>query len=284
MAVKKARSLRFVKRVFFYILVLAILACTLVPVFWIVNNSFKTRGEIIAHKPVWISKNPTLANYKKVFFPAPGELSGWDGIRNSIIVASSSTVLALVIGSIAAYSFSRYDFKAKENIAFWALSTRMFPPVATVIPIFRVFSWFRLIDKHLALTIAYLVFNLPFALWMMRGFFEDIPREIDECAMVDGCGRIKAMWRVIVPLVLPGIATTAIFCFLFSWNEFLFALVLTRAKAQTYPVLVTTFLGVKGIEWDFMSAFGSAGTIPIIALALVAQKYFVRGLTYGALK
>jgi ABC-type glycerol-3-phosphate transport system permease component len=265
-------------------MVLVILACTLVPVFWIINNSFKTRNEIIASKPIWFPKKPTLRNYDKIFFPEPGELSGWNGIRNSIIAASSSTVLALIFGSIAAYAFSRFNFKGKENIAFWALSTRMFPPAATVVPIFRIFSWLGLIDKHVTLTIAYLVFNLPFAMWMMRGFFNDIPREIDECALVDGCGRIGSLWRVVMPLALPGLATTAIFCFLFSWNEFLFALVLTRAKAQTYPVLVTTFLGVKGIQWEYMSAYGSAGTIPIIVLALVVQKYFVRGLTYGALK
>ncbi len=279
-----SKAMKRLRRVLFYILVLMILACTLVPVFWIINNSFKTRVEIIASKPVWFPKNPTLRNYNKIFFPTPGELSGWNGIRNSIIVASSSTALALMFGSIAAYAFSRFDFKGKENIAFWALSTRMFPPAATVVPIFRIFSFLGLIDKHLSLTIAYLVFNLPFAMWMMRGFFNDIPREIDECSMIDGCGRLGALWRVVMPLALPGIATTAIFCFLFSWNEFLFALVLTRAKAQTYPVLVTTFLGVKGIHWEDMSAYGSAGTIPIIVLALVVQKYFVRGLTYGALK
>lgn len=279
-----SKAMKRLRRVLFYILVLMILACTLVPVFWIINNSFKTRVEIIASKPVWFPKNPTLRNYKKIFFPTPGELSGWNGIRNSIIVASSSTALALMFGSIAAYAFSRFDFKGKENIAFWALSTRMFPPAATVVPIFRIFAFLGLIDKHLSLTIAYLVFNLPFAMWMMRGFFNDIPREIDECSMIDGCGRLGALWRVVMPLALPGIATTAIFCFLFSWNEFLFALVLTRAKAQTYPVLVTTFLGVKGIHWEDMSAYGSAGTIPIIVLALVVQKYFVRGLTYGALK
>lgn len=273
-----------VKRVLFYILVGIILIITLIPVFWIINNSFKTRNEIIASKPVWFPKKPTFQNYYQIFFPMPGELSGWNGIKNSIIVASSSTVLALIFGSIAAYAFSRYDFKGKENLAFWALSTRMFPPAATVVPIFRIFSWLGLIDKHLSLTLAYLVFNLPFALWMMRGFFKDIPREIDECAMVDGCSRIGALWRVVMPLTLPGLATTAIFCFLFSWNEFLFALILTRAKAQTYPVLVSTFLGVKGIHWEYMSAYGSAGTIPIIILALFAQKYFVRGLTYGAVK
>ncbi len=281
---QRKKMLKHVKKVFFYILVISILIITLIPVFWIINNAFKTRDEIIAHKPVWIPKHPTLRNFKKVFFPLPMEMSGWDGIKNSIIIASSSTILALFFGSISAYAFSRYNFKGSENIAFWALSTRMFPPAATVIPIFRIFSWLRLIDTHLALTIAYLVFNLPFALWMMRGFFNDIPREIDESAMVDGCNRLRSLWRVIMPLALPGLATTAIFCFLFSWNEFLFALVLTRAKAQTYPVLVSTFLGVKGIEWEYMSAYGSAGTIPIIALALAVQKYFVRGLTYGAVK
>jgi multiple sugar transport system permease protein len=282
--VRKSKAKKIVKRVGLYIFIIIILVITLIPVFWIVNTSFKTRSEVVAAKTVWFSKQPTLKNYKKVFFPEPGELSGWDGIKNSIIIASSSTILALMFGSIGAYAFSRYNFKGKENLAFWALSTRMFPPAATVVPLFRIFSRLGLIDTHLCLTLAYLVFNLPFALWMMRGFFNDIPRELDECAMVDGNNRIGAMWRVILPLALPGIATTAIFCFLFSWNEFLFALVLTRAKAQTYPVLVTTFLGVKGIDWEYMSAYGSAGTIPIIILALVAQKYFVRGLTYGALK
>jgi ABC-type glycerol-3-phosphate transport system permease component len=284
MLVPYSRKLKKLRGVLFYAVVLVILACTLVPVFWIINNSFKTRGEIISSKPVWLPKNPTLKNYNKLFFPKPGDLSGWNGIRNSIIVAGSSTLLSLLFGSIAAYALSRFDFKGKDNIAFWALSTRMFPPVATVVPIFRIFSYLRIIDTHIALTIAYLVFNLPFAMWMMRGFFNDIPREIDECSMVDGCGRIGALWRVVMPLALPGLATTAIFCFLFSWNEFLFALVLTRVKVQTYPVLVTTFLGVKGLQWESMSAYGTAGTIPIIILALVAQKYFVRGLTYGALK
>lgn len=278
------RKFKKLRRALFYVIVLVILICTLIPVFWIINNSFKTRGEIISSKPVWFPKKPTLKNYDAIFLPKPGDLSGWNGIKNSIIVSSSSTLLALIFGSIAAYAFSRFDFKGKDNIAFWALSTRMFPPAATVVPIFRIFSYFRIIDTHLALTIAYLVFNLPFAMWMMRGFFNDIPREIDECSMVDGCGRIGSLWRVVMPLALPGLATTAIFCFLFSWNEFLFALVLTRARVQTYPVLVTTFLGVKGLQWERMSAYGTAGTIPIIILALVAQKYFVRGLTYGALK
>lgn len=281
---KKVTGIKIVKRTFFYILVISILIITLIPVFWIISNSFKYRDEVVSKKPIWFPKNPTLKNYKRVFFPEPGAFSGWLGIKNSIIIASSSTALALVIGSIAAYSFSRFDFKGRDTIAFWVLSTRMFPPVATIVPIFRMFSKLGLIDTHLSLTIAYLVFNLPFALWIMRGFFNDIPKEIDECAMVDGCGRMGAMWRVVMPLALPGLATSAIFCFLFSWNEFLFALVLTRANAQTFPVLVTTFLGPKGLDWEFMSAYSLAGTVPIIVLAFAAQKYFVRGLTYGALK
>jgi ABC-type glycerol-3-phosphate transport system permease component len=278
------RKFRKINRGLFYFLVILLLLITLVPVFWIINNSFKIRTEIVAQKPVWFPKHPTLENYKEIFFPPPGDLSGFSGIKNSIIVASSSTALALAIGTLAAYAFSRYNFKGSSNLAFWILSTRMFPPVATVVPIFRIFSLLKMIDTHLALTLAYLVFNLPFAIWMMRGFFNDIPVELDECAMVDGCNRMRALWRVILPVVLPGIATTAIFCFLFSWNEFLFALVLTRAKAQTYPVFVSSFLGVKGIEWEFMSAYGAAGTIPIIILALLTQRYLIRGLTYGAVK
>jgi multiple sugar transport system permease protein len=137
MLVNYLRKLKKLRRVLFYIVVLVILACTLVPVFWIINNSFKTRGEIISSKPVWFPKNPTLKNYNKIFFPKPGDLSGWNGIRNSIIVAFLSTLLSLIFGSIAAYAFSRFDFKGKDNIAFWALSTRMFPPAATVVSTFH---------------------------------------------------------------------------------------------------------------------------------------------------
>jgi multiple sugar transport system permease protein len=280
----KPRKLKVVKRALFYLLVLAILITTLIPVFWIINNSFKIRVEIVARKPVWFPEHPTLYNYKEIFFPVAGDLGGFISIRNSIIVASFSTILALMFGSLAAYGFSRFKFKGRDNIAFWALSTRMFPPAATVVPIFRIFSMLGLIDTHISLIVAYLVFNLPFALWMMRGFFNDIPMELDECAMIDGCTRVRALWKVVMPVALPGVATTAIFCYLFSWNEFLYALVLTRAKAQTYPILVSSFLGPKGIEWEFMSAYGVTGTIPLIVLALIAQKYLVRGLTYGAIK
>ncbi len=280
----KPRKLKVVKRALFYLLVLAILITTLIPVFWIINNSFKIRVEIVARKPVWFPKHPTFNNYKEIFFPPEGDLGGFVSIKNSIIVASFSTILALMFGSLAAYGFSRFKFKGRDNIAFWALSTRMFPPAATVVPIFRIFSRLGLIDTYISLIVAYLVFNLPFALWMMRGFFNDIPQELDECAMIDGCTRVRALWRVVMPVALPGVATTAIFCYLFSWNEFLYALVLTRARAQTYPILVSSFLGPKGIEWEFMSAYGVTGTIPLILLALIAQKYLVRGLTYGAIK
>ena len=279
-----SKRLKFLKKILFYVLVLIILVITLIPVFWIINNSFKTRNEIIASKPVWFPKKPTMRNYDKIFFPVKGELSGWNGIRNSIIVASSSTILALIFGSMAAYSFSRFDFKGKDNIAFWALSTRMFPPAATVVPIFRIFTWLGLIDTHLSLTIAYLVFNLPFALWMMRGFFNDIPREIDECAMVDGCGRLRALWQVVMPMALPGIATTAIFCFLFSWNEFLFSMILGGQYARTLPASFPGLVTPHGTYWGQLCAAAGVVTVPIIILAAILQRYLIRGLSLGAVK
>lgn len=274
-----------------------VLILTVLPIFWLIVTSIKPAGEITTRIPVFIPSKPTLANYKGVFFPEVGSLyqkagvaremlsvSGWIGIRNSVIITLLSTALAIGIGLLAAYAFSRLRFKGRDNLAFWLLSTKMFPPATVILPIFIMMNSFRLVDTQIALILAYLVFNLPFSVWMLRGFFMEIPRELDECAMVDGCSHFGALIRIILPIIVPGIIVTAIFCFIFSWNEFLFALILTRVKAQTFPVQVSAFLGVKGIQWGPMAAFGVAGSIPPLVLAIAAQRYLVRGLTYGAVK
>ncbi len=280
-----------------FIIIAVVMILTLLPIFWLVVTSIKPAGEITTRVPIFIPTKPTLSNYKGVFFPETGSLyqkagvaremlsvTGWVGIKNSIIVTLLSTGLAIGIGLLAAYAFARLRFKGRDTLAFWLLSTKMFPPATVILPIFIMMNRFRLVDTQIALILAYLVFNLPFSVWMLRGFFTEIPRELDECAMVDGCSHLGALAKIILPLLIPGIIVTAIFCFIFSWNEFLFALILTRVKAQTFPVQVSAFLGVKGIQWGPMAAFGLAGSIPPLVLAIAAQRYLVRGLTYGAVK
>lgn len=280
-----------------YTLIVLVLILALLPIFWLVTTSIKPAREITTEVPIFVPSKPTLANYRGVFFPQAESLyqeagvaremlsvTGWVGLKNSMIVTLLSTGLAIGIGILAAYAFSRLRFKGRDNLAFWLLSTRMFPPATVILPIFIMMNRLRLVDTQIGLILAYLVFNLPFSVWMLRGFFIEIPRELDECAMMDGCGHLGALTKIILPLLVPGIIVTAIFCFIFSWNEFLFALILTRVKAQTFPIQVSAFLGVKGIQWGPMAAFGVAGCIPPLVLAITAQRYLVRGLTYGAVK
>ena len=197
-------------------------------------------------------------------------------VTNSLIIAVSSSALAITIGSLAAYSLSRFEFKRLKNnyIAFWILSNRMFPPVALVIPFFLMFKFLNMLDTLPAVIVAHTAFSLPFVVWMMREFFLDMPKEIEESAMIDGCSTFGVLRRVVLPLAAPSIATVVVFCFIFSWNELLFALFLTYNRAQTLPMLVAG-------DGDAVS---TVAIIPPILFAILVQKYIIRGLTLGAVK
>lgn len=289
---------KIIGKIVVYTVVSILLVITLVPIYWTIVTSFKLPGEITTRVPTFIPKVATFVNYRAVFFPKSvsvsevrgvpleerSSITGWLGIGNSLIVAICATILSVAIGLLAAYAFTKLRFKGRDSLAFWLLSTRMFPPVTTILPIFLMMNKFHLIDTKVCLIIAYLVFNLPFAVWMLRGFFIDIPNELNESALVDGCGHLEALIKILIPLILPGVIVTAIYCFVFSWNEFLFALILTRVKAQTFPVQISSFIGVKGIAYGAISAFGIVGSFPSLLLAVFSQKYLIRGLTYGAVK
>ena len=223
---------------------------------------------------------PVLENYDAVF--RNRNLLFY--IKNSAIIVASTTAASLVLGTLAAYGFARFRFRRKEDLAFWVLSLRMLPPITVVIPFFLLGRFLNLLDKHLYLIIIYMSFNIPFTIWMMRGFIEEIPQELEEAAWVDGCSRFQGLVRVILPVILPGIAATAIFCVIQSWNEFALAFFLTSFNSRTVPTTVTFFLTVLGIIWGEMAAVGVVATIPILIFSLVVQKYLIRGLTFGALK
>jgi len=205
-------------------------------------------------------------------------------IKNSTIVVSLTTLISLALGTLAAYGLARFQFPRREDIAFWILSLRMLPPMAVVIPFFLLGRFIGLLDTHILLIIVDLSFNIPFTVWMMRGFIEEIPQEVEEAAWIDGCSRIQGLFRVVFPLILPGIAATAIFCVIQSWNEFALAFFLTSFNARTVPTTVTFFLSVLGVIWGEMAAVGVVATAPVLLFALLVQKYLVRGLTLGALK
>jgi multiple sugar transport system permease protein len=240
--------------------------------------SLKTRA--LTYDPgVWLFK-PTFENYFAVF----RERHLLHYAKNSLLVVLATTAISLVLGSLAAYGFARFPFRKKEDLAFWILSLRMLPPMATVIPFFVLARLVGLLDTQVILIVAYLTFNIPFTIWMMRGFFEEIPREVEEAALVDGCSHRGALARVMLPLALPGLAATAIFCVIQSWNEFAFALFLTGVNARTLPTTVTFFLSVTGVIWGEMAAVGVVTALPVLVFAMLVQKYMIRGLTFGAVK
>ncbi|MCD6575104.1 carbohydrate ABC transporter permease [Candidatus Aerophobetes bacterium] len=252
----------------------------LFPIAWTISTSFKTFKEYYTFPPVWIPHYPTLNNYKYILFTWT---SGLKYLLNSTVIASLNTVLVLLISVPAAYGIARFRI-GYENLSFWILSQRMLPPIAVVIPYFLLFKKLGLIDTYLSLIIVYLPFNIGFAVWLLIGFFEDFPRDVEEAAMIDGCSRLDAIVKVVIPIIAPGIVVCAIFCFIFCWNEFMFALILTRQTAKTVTAQLAAFQSPTKIMWGEMSALVVFAIIPVFILALLVQRYLVRGLALGAVK
>lgn len=266
-----------------YIAVAVALLAALIPIYWMVTISLKSEVDQFAVPPVWIDFTPTLRHYYDSFVVRPfGSY-----LLTSSIVAAISTALTMAIGTCAAYSLARFKLpgRANERLSFWVISTRMFPPIVTVVPLFLIMRTLGLLDTIAALVVVYTGLNLPFVVWMMRGYFEELPVELEEAAMVDGDSRLGAMWRVMLPLAAPGLAATAVFCLITCWNEFLIALILTQTDASmTLPVGIAGQVTQYEIRWGAMSAAGVVAMIPIVVFGVAVQRYLVRGLSLGALK
>lgn len=256
----------------------AALLLTLFPVYWLATLSLKREVDQFAVPPIWIRFNPTLAHYRDIFV----ERSFGLYLVNSTVAAGLSTLLALAAGTLAAYSLARFP---RPGLSFWILSTRMFPPIVSVIPLLLMLRWANLLNSIAALVVVYTAFNLPFVVWMMRGFFAEIPPDLEEAAMLDGHTRLGALWRVVLPLVRPGLAATAAFCLVIGWNEFLFAFVVAQTDAAvTLPVGIAGRVTQYEIKWGAMSAGGVVAMLPVFAFAAAMQKYLVRGLSLVAVK
>ena len=271
------------KRITKYIVVIVALLATLAPVYWMITISFKREVDQFAFPPRWFSFTPTLEHYVDAFVAR----SFGQYLLNSLLVAAISTISALVLGTLAAYSLARFRLPGHldRKLELWILSTRMFPAIVTAVPLFLIMRDLHLVNTRLSLIIVYTSFNLPFVVWIMRGFFAEVPRDLEEAAMIDGDSRLGALRRIVLPLVTPGLAATAVFCLIVSWNEFLFALVLTQTdEAMTLPVGIAGRVTQYGIKWGVMSAAAVVAMVPILAFAMSVQKYLVRGLSLGAVK
>ncbi len=249
------------------------------PIFWMVSSSFKSEVDISAYPPIW-SFTPTLANYAQLFT----ELNAWQALLNSALIVGLSTCIAMAAGTLAAYALARFDVKGKEFLAFEILSIRMLPPIVSVIPMFIIARQLGIFDTPWLLIAAYALSGLPFVVWVMRVFIQDIPQSIEEAAMIDGCSRFETFWRVTLPLLLPGLAATMVIVFMFAWNEFLLASMLTSQEAKTLPVIAANAIKPKAIAWGLASAAGVMMSLPVVILVLLMQRYLVRGLTLGAVK
>jgi multiple sugar transport system permease protein len=265
--------------------ILLYLGFLLLPLYWVGVTSIKPQEDLLVDPPVWWPSHPTGIHYST----ALNAFRGWTGLENSLIIAFSTTALALVIGTAAAYSMARFRTGGK-HLAFWFLSQRMMPPVAIIIPVFLLYSryteqWigFSLIDTRLGLILLYTVFALPFTVWMMYAYFRQMPPELEEAALVDGCSRLQALAKVAAPLAAPGLVSAAAFAFILSWTEFLFALVLTRTHSVTLPVVLGGIItGFQGNQYGEVGALTMVSLVPALFLGILIQKHLVRGLTLGA--
>ena len=275
----------------FELLAILVTLVFLVPIVWMVSSSFKMPKDILSLPPKVLFE-PTIDNYRAVFtgeaniagatFPAVKNFP--KSILNSLVISLSATFVALLIGTPSAYTISKFTFRGKNTIAGYILGARMAPPMAILIPYYMMFSLLRLTDTHISLIIVYSVLNLPFVVLMMRGYFKEIHHELEDAARIDGCDRLGTFFRVSLPLTAPGLVATSIFCLILSWNEFLFALVLSGNVTKTAPVALYNFISFHEVIWGALFAAGSLVTLPVLIFALLVQRNLVRGLTLGAVK
>ena len=294
------------------VLVILYAVVSMIPLLWIFITGFKTPPDSIAYPPK-IVFSPSLEGYVNLFTTRtrqtpeyiaslPPAQTWYDKLVrsrnmviagpskyipryvNSLIIGFGSTFLAVVLGTIAAYAFSRFRIPLKDDLLFFILSTRMMPPIAVAIPIYLMYRQLGLIDTHIGMILLYTAVNLSLAVWLLKGFMDEIPREYEEAAMIDGYTRLQAFWKVVLPQASTGIAATAIFCLIFSWNEYAFAVLLTSGEAQTMPPFIPFIIGEGGQDWPAVAAATTLFVVPIVLFTILLRKHLLRGITFGAVR
>ena len=271
----RRRTWRLIAR---YAVAVAVTLLFLFPVYWLFMIAFKTPEEIFHSPPVWYPAHIQFANFAVLFKDGDAVTVG-----NSLLLAGCSTLISMFLGTLCAYSLARFK-TGGENLAVWIISQRMIPPIAIVFPLFLLYVWFGWVDTYFGMILLYTAFNLPYVIWMMRGYIEDVPIDLEQSALVDGCTRWQVLLWVVFPMVRTGLFATAVFSFVFAWNDFIFALVMTRSAVTTYPVQVTHYFGAQSNFWAKIAAMSVLGTLPVLVAVAALQKYLVRGISLGAVK
>jgi multiple sugar transport system permease protein len=294
------------------ILVIGYAIITILPLVWIIATGFKSPSDAIAYPPKVVFE-PTLEGYVNLFttrtrvsdadLKALPEPKTWyerlvrkDGLvivgpsrfgerfYNSVVIGFGSTFLSVFLGTLAAYAFSRFKVPLKDDLLFFILSTRMMPPIAVAIPIFLMFRSLGLNDTYAGMILLYTAVNLSLSVWLLKGFIDEIPVEYEEAALIDGYTRFQAFYKVVLPQAVTGIASTAIFCLIFAWNEYAFAVLLTSGNAQTAPPFIPTIIGVSGQDWPAVAAGATLFLVPVVVFTIVLRKHLLRGITFGAVR
>ena len=272
-----------------YALTFLTMALFLAPIAWLFISSITPLTQLITIPLKWIPERPSFEYYEQIIMAAPKAKTTASNFKvavvNSMIIASSVTTLCLCVGSLAAYAFARLDVPLGDQLIFLLLFIEMIPGIAIMIPLYLLASRLNMLDRRITLVIIYCSFSLPFVIWMMRGYFQTIPKELEDSAMIDGCGRLGALFRVVIPLSTPGLFATGIFTFLGAWNEFMLALVMSQSlNSKTMPVALAEFIGRFRVDYGLMCTVGVIACVPPILIALIFQRYLIEGLTAGAVK
>jgi multiple sugar transport system permease protein len=276
----KTYEKKFKKWIFFNIPLGALLLFTVFPFIWTFITSIKPRSELFTSSVSYVPKHPTLSNYVELF----QHMDFVHFLFNSMFVATLTAVFALIISMFAAYAFSRYSFRGKYVVMVSFLLINMFPSVLLMIPLYTIIRDIGLLYTPYALIIAYSTFTIPFSVWLLTSYLNDLPQSLEEAALIDGCNRFQAFIRIMLPITIPGIIATGIYIFITAWNEFIFAVMFTNKESQTLPVALQSFIGEFDIQWGLLSAGGIVTTLPILILFIFIQKKLVEGLTAGAVK
>jgi len=269
----------FIEIFLIYVIISLAVLIALLPIYWIFQSTFKPSIEQLISPPNWFPKNITLENYTLLF----KQTNVIRALFNSSFITITSVLIAIILGAPAAYSIARYNVGG-GYIPFFVLMIRMTPAVAFILPLFLIARYFNLKGSYFIIIITYVFFTLPMVIWLMMGFFSELPVELEEAAMIDGCSRIQAMLKITLPLTAPGIASTAIFCSILVWNEFIYALILTGDKTTTLTVLVNSFVTQRGMDYGLMCCVGIIMCLPMIVFGIFMQKHLVKGLIAGAIK
>ncbi len=282
-------SSKLLRKLFLSLLTLPVFFFVFFPLLWLFSASLSTQAELYAIPPHWIPQHPTLQNYLDIIFPNLASSSVPRtfavALMNSIKISSAVTVICIVIGSLAAYALVRIPFRFNRTIQLGIIATRMIPEVSLILPLFILASSLGLINKPIVLIVTYMSFSLPYAIWMMAAFFQSVPIELEDAARMDGCTRLGILFRVVMPISVPGLVSTAMFTFLLAWDEFFYALIFTNTlAAKTAPVAIAEFVGRYALNITGMMAGGIIAALPPVILAFIFQRYIVSGLTAGAVK